>query len=90
MASYLILLPSREKFPRGAYSLFLYITAAEVLASFIDANKMIQGIQIGDQEIKLVNLAGDISIFLRDMIYINRIEVISKLYEDARSIKINF
>ena len=70
--------------------MFLYITAAEVLAIFIDANKRIQGIQIGDQEIKLVNLADDISIFLRDIIYLNRIGVISKLYEDACSIKINF
>ena len=90
MASFLILLPSREKFGRGASSLFSYITAAEVLASFIDANKRIQGIQIGVQEMKLVNLADDISIFLRDIIYLNKIEVISKLYEDACSIKINF
>ena len=37
------------------YSMFLYIIAAEVLASFTGANKKIKGIQIGDHEIKTVN-----------------------------------
>ena len=47
-------------------SMVLYITVAYVFANFIDANKRITGIQIGDHEIKLVNLANEISFFLGD------------------------
>ena len=49
--------------------MFLYIIAAEVLASFVNANKTIKGIQIGDYEIKIVNFADGTTIFLRE--YIN-------------------
>ena len=38
------------------FSMLLYIIVAEVLASFINANKRIKGIQIGDHEITLVTL----------------------------------
>ena len=41
-------------------SMLLYIFAAEVLANFIIANKRVKGIQIGTQEIKIVNFADDI------------------------------
>ena len=43
-------------------SLVLYIMAAEVLANFIDADKRMKGVQIGDHEIKLVNFANGITI----------------------------
>ena len=49
-----------------------------------------KGIQIGDHEIKLVNLADDITIFLGDITCFNRIQVILKLYEEDSSSKINF
>ena len=62
-------------------SLVLYIMAAEVLANFIDADKRMKGVQIGDHEIKLVNFADDITIFLGDITCLNRIQVILKLYE---------
>ena len=68
----------------------LYIKAAEVLANFIDANKRMKGVQIGDHEMKLVNFADDITIFLGDIICFNRIQVILKLYEEDSSSKINF
>ena len=41
--------------------------AAEVLASFINANKRIKGIQIGDHEIKIVSFGDNITIFLKDI-----------------------
>ena len=41
----------------------LYIMAAEVFANFIDADKRIKRVHIGDHEIKIVNFAGDITIF---------------------------
>ena len=77
----------RQEFP---LSLVLYIMAAEVLANFIDADKRMKGVQIGDHEMKLVNFADDITIFLGDIICFNRIQVILKLYEEDSSSKINF
>ena len=58
-----------------------YIRAGQVLANFIDADKRIKGVQIGDHEIKLVNFADDITIFSGDITCLNRIQVILKLYE---------
>ena len=72
------------------FSMLLYIIAAEVIASFINTNKSIKGIQIGDHEIKIVNFADDTTIFLRDITCLNRMQVIWKLYEAASSSKINF
>ena len=43
--------------------------------------KRIKGIQIGDYEIKIVNFAGNTTIFLRDITCFNRIQVILRLYE---------
>ena len=40
--------------------------AAEVLAKIIDADKTMKGEQIVDHEMKLVNLADGITIFLGD------------------------
>ena len=71
-------------------SLVLHIMAAEVLANFIDANKSIKGVQIGNHEIKLVNFAEYITIYVGDITCLNRIQVILKLYEEAPSSKINF
>ena len=68
----------------------LYIIAAEALASFINTNKRIKGIQIGHHEIKIVNFTDDTTIFLRDITCLNRIQVILKIYEDASSSKIKF
>ena len=43
-----------------------------------------------DHEIKIVNFVDYITIFLRDISCLNRIQVIFKLYEDTSSSKINF
>ena len=45
-------------------SILLYIIAMEVLTNFINTDKMIKGIQIGNHEIKTVNFADDTTIFL--------------------------
>ena len=74
---------TREVCQGCLFSMLLYIIAAEVLASFINANKRIKGIQIGDHEIKIVNFSDDTTIFLRDITYLKRMQVIFKLYEDA-------
>ena len=71
-------------------SLVLYIVTAEVLANFIDADKRIKGLQTGDHEIKLVNFADDITMFLGDITCFNRIQVILKLYVEDSSSKKNF
>ena len=53
-------------------SMLLYNISAEVLASFINADKRIKGIQIGDHEIKVANFAENSTIFLRDTNCLNR------------------
>ena len=65
-------------------------SVAEVLASFINANKRIKGIHIGDHEIKIVYFADNITIFLKDISCFNRIRLTLKLYEDASSSKKSF
>ena len=71
--------------------MLLYIIVAEVLARSIYANKRIKGTQIGgDHEIEIVDFADDTTILLRDIICLNRIQVVLKLYEDTHSSKINF
>ena len=45
-------------------SLVLSVIAAEVLANSIDGDKRIKGILIGNHEIKILNFADDITIFL--------------------------
>ena len=87
MASYLTPLP----FVRQGYplSMLLYIIAAEVLASFVIFDKKVKGVQIGDQEIKLVNFADNTTIFLGDIDSLIRLQKILELYEVASSSKIN-
>ena len=90
MASYRILSRLLEEFVRGVYSPCCY-TKTEILGSFINDNKRIKGTQIGgDHEIKIVDFAVETIILLRDITCLNRIQVISKLYEDASRSKINF
>ena len=45
-------------------SILLYIIAIEVIANFINTDKMIKGTQIEDHVIKIVNFAEDTTIFL--------------------------
>ena len=59
--------------------MLLYIIVAEALASFINVNKSIKGIQIGDHKIKIVNFADETTIFLTDIACLYRIQVILKL-----------
>ena len=66
-------------------SILFYITVAEVLPNFINADKRIKGILIGDLEMKLLNFTDDTTIFLKDITCLNRIQVILKLYERASS-----
>ena len=64
--------------------MLLYNTVAEVLANLINADKMIKGIQIGDHDIKMVHFADITTIFLRDITYLNRIQVTLKPYENGK------
>ena len=44
-------------------SMLLSITAADILANFIDTDKRIKVIQIGDHEFKIVNFVDNTTIF---------------------------
>ena len=61
---------------------------AEVLTRFVNANKRMKAIQIGDHEIKIVDFTDDTTIFLRDITCLYRIQMILKLYEDASGISL--
>ena len=64
--------------------MLLYNIVAEVLANFINADKRTRGIQTGDHEIKIVNFTDNTNIFLRNITCLDRIQVILKLYENAK------
>ena len=63
--------------------MLLYNIMAEVLANFINADKRIKWMQIGDHEIKIVDFTDNTTI-LRDITYLNRIQMILKPYEYAK------
>ena len=58
--------------------------AAEVLANLINADKRIKRIQIGDHEIKITSFADNTTIFIGDITFLSRTQVILKLYENAK------
>ena len=68
---------------RCLLSMLLYIITIEVLASSVYTDKMIKGIQIGDHEIKIVNFADEITIFLKEITCLNRMQLILEVYENA-------
>ena len=68
-------------------STLLYIIAAEVFANFIIADTRVKGVQIGTQEIKIVNFADDRTIFLREIDFLNRFQTTLDLYEKASKLK---
>ena len=59
-------------------------TVGDVLENFVNANKRIKEIQIGDHEIKIVNFTDNTTISLRYIAYLNRVQVISRLYENPK------
>ena len=68
-------------------SRLLYNTAAEVLANLINADKRIKEIPTGYHEIKIVNFTDNTTIFLRDITFLNRIQVILRLYEKYKLVQ---
>ena len=66
------------------------IIAAEVLTIFIDGDTRIEGMQIGDHEIKIVNFADNTTIFWRDFSCLTKIELILELSQKSSRSKINF
>ena len=69
------------------FSMLLYIIAAEDLPISL---LKIKEIQIGDHEIKIINFADNMTIFIRDFTCLSRIQVILKLCQDAFRSMINF
>ena len=67
--------------------MLLYNTAATVLDNLINIDKRIKEMQIGDHEIKIVNFTENFPIFLRVMTYLNRIQVILRLYEKDKQVQ---
>ena len=68
------------------FSMLLYKIVAEVLVNFINTDNRIKGIQIGDHDLKIVNFTDNTTIFLRDITFLNRIQVVLRTYEKDRLI----
>ena len=65
--------------------MLLYNVVTEVLPNFINVDKRIKRIQVGDHEIKIVNFGDNTTIFLRrNITCLNRIQVILKVYENSK------
>ena len=64
--------------------MLLYKIVAEVLVNFINTDNRIKGIQIGDHDLKIVNFTDNTTIFLRDITFLNRIQVVLRTYEKDR------
>ena len=64
--------------------MLLYNIGVEVVSNFINADKKIKGMRIGDHEIKIVNFDDNTTIFLRDITHLIRIQVVLKLSENAK------
>ena len=88
MVSYLTPLPLFEEFARSVHYQCCYTLLQ--LRYFPVSLIRIKEIQIGDHEDKIVNVADDITIFLRDINCLNWIQVILELYEDGSISKLNF
>ena len=84
MAPYLTPLPFCEKFAMYVHSQCCYILL--LLRHFTLSLIRIEGVQIGDHEIKIVNFADDTCNFT----CLNRIQVTLKLYQGASNSKINY
>ena len=67
--------------------MLLYNIVTELLANFINADKRIKEIQIGDHEIEIVNFTDNTTIFLRDITCLNRIQMILRLYEKDKLVQ---
>ena len=78
---------TRDVYQGFLFSMLSYIIATEVLASFINANKSIKGIQIGDHAIKLVSFADHTTISLTDITCLDRMQVILLVFQDASRIQ---
>ena len=63
----LIFLPLYKRFGRVSTLILLYITVVVLLAVFINADRRIKGVQIGDHESKLEILLMIPPIFLREL-----------------------
>ena len=57
---------------------------AEVLANFINAEKGLKEYKQEKHELKIVNFTDNTTIFLIDVICLNRVQVILRLYEKAK------
>ena len=71
-------------------SKLLYHIAAEVLSNHSNADRRIKGVQIGDHEIKIVNLTDNTTIFLGDITCLNKIQVILTQYEKDELVQRQF
>ena len=68
---------------------YLFILCIECLSHCIQKDNLVKGIHFGDTEIKQVLYADDMTIFVRDIDSIHRLEVILESYRKISGLRIN-
>ena len=69
---------------------YLFIIAAEILATAIRKRSDIQGIKIGQDEFKLVQYADDLTVFVPDIESAKRVFELLDLFETCSGLRVNF
>ena len=70
-------------------SALLFLLVVEVLATSIKANKRIQGIQIGDKEFKITQLADDTTLFISDTDSLGILMQTIDIYKKCSGLRVN-
>ena len=76
----------RQGCPISAY---LFIIAAEILATEIRNNNSICGVTIKGKEIKIMQMADDTTIFVKDFVSLHRVLLIFELFSQMTGLRIN-
>ena len=69
---------------------YLFIIAAEILATAIRNRSDFQGLKIGQDEFKLVQYADDLTVFVPDIESAKRVFVLVDFFETCSGLRVNF
>ena len=68
---------------------YLFLLAIEILASAIREDEIITGFKFGENEVRQVLYADDLTLFVKDSISINRLQVIFEEFDKISGLKMN-
>ena len=68
---------------------YLFLLAIEILAHAVREDRILKGFKFGEQEVKQVLYADDITLFVRDINSVNRLQYIFDEFEKISGLRIN-